>query len=90
MWGLWFIVAPGSFCPVTSCAQKLHRRLEEVDHESYLIVDLVEQFQLLFSVIAKVSGVTPDNRIIFLLHKAVIILAIRPRAGKRYVVLGAV
>jgi len=51
---------------------------------------LVECLQLLWSIVSAVANRSADHRVVFLFHKAVVVLPVRPAARKRDLPLGAV
>lgn len=64
----------------TNLLGELHYRLEEIDVEPQCVVELVEQLELLRCVIAVIGDGATNNGVVLLFHKAVVILAVRPRA----------
>src|SRR5205814_1709607 len=61
---------------------QLHARLKEVGVEFQRRVQLREQTQLLVGVAALIAYRAPHHRVVLLLDKATVVLAVRPRAGE--------
>src|SRR5215470_9943220 len=72
---------------VTLFALEPHHRLKIVGVESQITVELIDQGQLLAAHQALIAHVPPHHSVVLLLHKTVVVLAVRPRAGESYALL---
>src|SRR5436853_1334332 len=77
-----FVVLLGHARAVTLFRFQLHAWLKEVGVEFQRRVQLRKQTQLLVGVTALIADRAPHHRVVLLLDKATVVLAVRPRAGE--------
>src|SRR5437870_13208346 len=77
--GLGRVISLLHLTAISFLAFEFHHRLKVVGVESQVTIEFVDQSQLLSSHQSLIADVPSHNRVVLLLHKTVVILAIGPR-----------
>jgi hypothetical protein len=90
VWGLRRIIDLVDFSTVPGLGHKLHGRLEEIDIQANQVIHPAETLKGCFSIIPFITHKAAYHIPVFLLYVTAIILLVRTRPGKGYLLITAI